>query len=56
MISAADSLSVGLSFVRVDLYEIDSKPRFGEMTFYPGSGEESFVPPEYDRKIGDLWR
>jgi hypothetical protein len=56
MIAAAQTLSEGMSFVRVDLYEIDGAPRFGEMTFYPGAGLVPFDPPEYDAIIGALWR
>jgi hypothetical protein len=56
MIAAAQKLSGGMPFVRVDFYEIDGTPRFGEMTFYPGAGNEHFDPPEYDAIIGQLWR
>lgn len=47
-------LSEGFPYVRVDLYEIDSKPYFGEMTFTPGSGGGGFQPDEMDRKMGDM--
>jgi hypothetical protein len=56
MIGAAETLSEGMSFVRVDLYEINETPRFGEMTFYPSSGLSRFDPPEYDIIVGRLWR
>lgn len=36
MIEIASKLSSSFPFVRVDFYEIDSKPVFGEMTFTPG--------------------
>lgn len=36
MIEIARSLSKGIPYVRVDLYEINEKPVFGEMTFTPG--------------------
>lgn len=32
----AGKLAEGFSFVRVDLYEINGKIKFGEMTFMPG--------------------
>ena len=38
MISAAEALSKPFPFVRVDYYEIDAKPIFGEMTFTPAGG------------------
>lgn len=36
MIEIARYLSNGIPYVRVDLYEINEKPVFGEMTFTPG--------------------
>ena len=55
MLDAASILSENVPFVRVDLYEIDKKPRFGELTYYPESGWGPFFPAEYDRRVGDLW-
>jgi TupA-like ATPgrasp len=55
MIEAAEDLGRTLDFVRVDLYEVDSKPLFGEMTFYPGSGLDRFDPVSLDRVIGAYW-
>jgi len=40
----------------VDFYEVDGRPLFGEMTFYPGSGLEPFDPPELDLAMGEYWR
>ena len=37
----------------MDFYEIDNKPYFGEMTFYPGSGMEEFTPRKWDDILGD---
>lgn len=55
MIAAAETLGREFDFVRVDFYEIDGQPRFGEMTFYPGSGLDPFDPPELDLMLGALW-
>lgn len=55
MIEAADRLGAGFPFVRVDLYEIDSRPRFGEMTFYPNSGQFPFKPESVEVEFGGLW-
>ena len=55
MIDAAETLSAGSDFCRVDLYEIAGKPLFGEMTFYPGSGLDRFDPVGLDLWLGDLW-
>lgn len=41
-------------FVRIDLYSIDGKIYFGEITFFPGSGMEFFCPVEWDFKLGDM--
>lgn len=46
-------LSVGFCFVRVDLYYVQEKIYFGEMTFIHASGYERFRPQEYDRFFGD---
>jgi hypothetical protein len=56
MIAAAERLSVGFAFVRVDLYEGSAGPLFGEMTFYPGSGLDRFNPVSLDMRLGDDWR
>ena len=55
MIEAAEELGRDFDFVRVDLYEIGSKPRFGEVSFYPGSGLDPFDPPSLDAVIGEHW-
>jgi hypothetical protein len=56
MIIAAEKIAEDISYVRVDFYEIQGHPLFGEMTFYPASGYDSFSPADYDRKIGALWK
>lgn len=48
----AELLSEGFPHLRVDLYDIDSKVYFGELTFYASSGMKPFNPPEWDEKIG----
>lgn len=52
MRAAAERLSRGIPFVRVDFYDVDGAPRFGEMTFYPGAGFEEFTPEEWDKRFG----
>lgn len=54
MISVAEKLSKGLVFIRVDLYEVNSKIYFGELTFSPNCGFGKFNPEEYDLKIGKM--
>lgn len=54
MVQIAESLSENKNFVRVDLYEIDHRVYFSELTFFPGDGTERFYPEEWDRKLGNL--
>ena len=53
MILLAEKLSKGISFVRIDFYDINNKIYFGEMTFYPASGFGKFIPQEWDLTIGE---
>ncbi|MCI2242814.1 ATP-grasp fold amidoligase family protein [Adlercreutzia faecimuris] len=55
MIELAKILSSGFPHVRVDLYEINGRPYFGEMTFTNGSGFERIDPIEYDELLGSMW-
>lgn len=42
-------------YVRVDLYCVEMNIYVGELTFTSASGKDKFTPPEWDRKLGDLW-
>lgn len=53
MIKIAELFSQGIPFVRVDLYEIEGKLYFGELTFFPAGGFEAFEPEEWDLKMGE---
>ncbi|MEO6361199.1 MAG: ATP-grasp fold amidoligase family protein, partial [Sphingomicrobium sp.] len=53
MIRAAERLGQEFTFVRIDFYEVEGAPLFGEMTFYPGSGLERIDPPELDVEMGE---
>jgi hypothetical protein len=55
MIRSAEQIGKGFSYVRVDLYEIEGKVKFGEATFYPGAGLEVFKPREFDAIFGEQW-
>lgn len=46
--------AVSAPFVRIDLYDINDKVYFSEITFYPNGGYIPFEPKEWDKKIGDL--
>lgn len=52
MVLIAQKLADGIPFVRVDLYNVDGKIYFGEMTFYPASGFGFFNPNEWDYTLG----
>lgn len=52
MVELAEQLSNGIPFVRVDFYEVNKHPYFGEMTFFPGNGVEEFNPDEWDHILG----
>lgn len=53
MMSIAKKLSKGFPFVRIDLYQINNKVYFGEITFFPNSGFGKFSPESWDSKIGE---
>lgn len=55
MTRAAEKLAAPFEFARVDFYEIEGKPLFGELTFYPGSGTERFTPESWDDVMGQYW-
>ena len=52
MKAIAGKLSKDIPFVRVDLYEVQGKVYFSEMTFFPCSGFLPFEPEEFDRILG----
>jgi hypothetical protein len=56
MIAAAEQLGSAFDFVRIDFYEVQGRPLFGEMTFYPDSGLGTFTPSSFDTELGALWR
>lgn len=53
MIRTARLLSKGFPAVRVDLYEIDEKPVFGELTFTSYGGFMDYFTPEYLLELGN---
>lgn len=54
MVNMARKLANGTSFVRVDLYEINNRVYFSELTFTPCAGMMPFEPEEWDEKIGEM--
>lgn len=56
MLEVASRLSSDFPFVRVDLYNIDGKIIFGELTFYPWSGYVQFTPDSFDFELGKYFK
>lgn len=54
MIEVCKKLSKNTPFSRIDLYVIDNKVYFGEITFYPASGLGKFKPNEWNYKLGNM--
>lgn len=56
MVDISDKIATKIKapFVRIDLYNINKKIFFGEITFFPLTGLGFFRPDEWDRKLGDL--
>ena len=53
-INIVRQLSENIPYCRIDLYEIEGRVYFGEITFYPASGMGTFIPQEYDGILGSL--
>lgn len=54
MIAIAGDLSAGHPYIRVDLYDLDGRVVFGELTFYPASGLPDFIPDAQDFVCGEM--
>jgi len=55
MVEIAEAIGKEFAYVRVDLYAVDDKVRFGELTFYPVGGHGVFRPALWDAKFGAQW-
>jgi len=53
MLKIANILSEDFPFVRVDLYWVNGKVYFGELTFYPWTGYVQFTPDKFDFILGN---
>ena len=53
MISIAEQLSKGNPVVRVDLYEVEGRVFFGELTLYPAAGLGPFTEKKWDYILGE---
>lgn len=55
MIEAAEALGSQFDMMRVDFYEDEGEPVFGEFTVYPRSGLLQFDPATFDHQLGTRW-
>ena len=55
MLQIAEDISSHFPHVRVDLYSLNSKIYFGELTFYDGSGYMEFDPDSFDMQAGEMF-
>ena len=55
MLQIAEKLSADFPAVRVDLYSIEGKIYFGELTYFPWSGYMRFTPDSFDETLGDAF-
>ena len=53
MICICHKLSENMKFVRIDMYVIDNRIYFGEITFYPASGMGLFNPDKWNEELGN---
>jgi len=53
MIKISEKLSEDFDYVRVDLYDVNQKIYFGELTFTHENGLSKFFPEIYDRYYGE---
>lgn len=54
MLEVAKKLSKGIPHVRVDLYNINGRVYFGELTFFHWSGMTPFEPRKWDYMFGEF--
>lgn len=56
MLETVHTLSEGFPYVRVDLYNVEGRIYFGEMTFFPWSGYVQYEPDAFDFILGEKFR
>lgn len=52
MVSIGEKLAKDFPYARIDLYNVEGKVVFGEITFYPWSGYVKFHPDNFDFQLG----
>lgn len=56
MLNIAEKLSEEFPHARIDLYDVDGKIYFGEVTFYNASGYMKFEPDKFDKTLGEPFK
>lgn len=56
LLNYARFISKGLPHVRVDMYMIEDRIVFGEMSFSHGAGLDKIKPYDFDKKLGDFFK
>ncbi len=54
MLEIAGALSRDFLYARIDMYDVDGSPFFGEISFQHGAGIEKFIPQHWDADLGKL--
>src|SRR5699024_3351316 len=55
MIDIAKKISQDIDFCRIDLYNVEGKILFGEITLTPKGGYLKFEPSSYNKRFGDIY-
>jgi hypothetical protein len=55
MLALAERLGGETDCVRVDLYDIEGRVVFGELTNYPDAAAGAFTPGAFDEELGSWW-
>ena len=56
MVQLAETLAEGFEFMRIDLYSVNNKIYFSEITPYPGGVSTRFLPVRQDYLLGEKWK
>lgn len=56
MLALAEELAKPFDYIRVDLYNVEGKIYFSELTHYPARGRGKFTPKEFDFEVGKHWK
>lgn len=55
MVKIAETLSAVFLHVRVDLFNLNGRILFGELTFYNASSYMKYKPDSFDLEMGEKW-